>query len=275
MLGFNSISERPISSVETPSGGSSFVVTPGIATLVLTAQTPSMVATNNIAVTPGIISLSLTAQTPIATISDNKVAVPGTASLSITAQTPTVALSDNKIVTPGVASLSISLQTPSIVYDQTIIPGLINLSTTNQTPDVVVSNNVFITPGVESMLSAMFAPSVVVSDNKSITFNSPTGLTLSALSPTLSEGQNVSPDIIGTVLDAKTPSVAVTYNVFVTPGIAQLFISQYGPSVVVATKFFAPYYWNGSSWVKKPVKHWNGTDWETKIMRAWNGSEWV
>ena len=34
-------------------------------------------------------------------------------------------------------------------------------------------------------------------------------------------------------------------------------------------------YWNGSSWVSKPVKHWNGSSWVQKPVKHWNGSSWV
>jgi hypothetical protein len=34
-------------------------------------------------------------------------------------------------------------------------------------------------------------------------------------------------------------------------------------------------YWNGSSWVAKPVKHWNGSSWVQKPVKHWNGSSWV
>lgn len=34
-------------------------------------------------------------------------------------------------------------------------------------------------------------------------------------------------------------------------------------------------YWNGSSWVLKPVKYWNGSSWVIKPLKYWNGSSWV
>ena len=34
-------------------------------------------------------------------------------------------------------------------------------------------------------------------------------------------------------------------------------------------------YYNGSSWVAKPVKVWNGSSWVTKPVKRWNGSSWV
>lgn len=34
-------------------------------------------------------------------------------------------------------------------------------------------------------------------------------------------------------------------------------------------------YWNGSSWLSKPVKYWNGSAWVKKPLKRWNGSAWV
>ena len=34
-------------------------------------------------------------------------------------------------------------------------------------------------------------------------------------------------------------------------------------------------YWNGTSWVAKPVKYWNGTSWVAKPVKYWNGTSWV
>ena len=33
-------------------------------------------------------------------------------------------------------------------------------------------------------------------------------------------------------------------------------------------------WWNGSTWVEKPVKVWNGSAWVTKPVKRWTGSAW-
>lgn len=33
-------------------------------------------------------------------------------------------------------------------------------------------------------------------------------------------------------------------------------------------------YWDGASWVAKPMKYWNGSTWTTKPVKYWNGA-WV
>ena len=33
--------------------------------------------------------------------------------------------------------------------------------------------------------------------------------------------------------------------------------------------------WNGSSWLKHPVKRWNGTSWLWHPVKRWNGSAWI
>ena len=34
-------------------------------------------------------------------------------------------------------------------------------------------------------------------------------------------------------------------------------------------------YWNGSSWVTKPLKYWNGSSWQTKSLKYWDGASWA
>lgn len=34
-------------------------------------------------------------------------------------------------------------------------------------------------------------------------------------------------------------------------------------------------WWNGTTWVKKPVMVWNGSAWVEKPVLYWNGSAWV
>ena len=34
-------------------------------------------------------------------------------------------------------------------------------------------------------------------------------------------------------------------------------------------------FWNGSSYVSKPIKYWNGSAWIIKPLKYWNGSAWI
>lgn len=34
-------------------------------------------------------------------------------------------------------------------------------------------------------------------------------------------------------------------------------------------------YWDGTSWVNKPLKYWDGSGWIEKLVRLWNGTAWV
>lgn len=34
-------------------------------------------------------------------------------------------------------------------------------------------------------------------------------------------------------------------------------------------------FWNGSSYISKPLKYWNGSAWVVKPVKHWNGSIWV
>lgn len=43
---------------------------------------------------------------------------------------------------------------------------------------------------------------------------------------------------------------------------------------ITPTTFGVLKYWNGATWIEKPLKRWNGTTWETKTLKLWNGSTW-
>ncbi len=139
-------------------------VTPGIATLTLTAQTPTVTTTNNIAVTPGIATLTLTARTPTVTATNSITLTPGTASLTTTRLTPTVTVSANQTLTPGTASLVTSLFTPTVATtnNQFVTPGVATLTLTAFTPTVTVPTSVTVTPGVLALVLSAFAPTVTV-----------------------------------------------------------------------------------------------------------------
>lgn len=34
-------------------------------------------------------------------------------------------------------------------------------------------------------------------------------------------------------------------------------------------------YWNGTSWINKPLKYWNGTSWVSSPLNWWNGTQWT
>ena len=61
---------------------------------------------------------------------------------------------------------------------------------------------------------------------------------------------------------------------------------NYLRSAYFAAKYFAAQYlagssgatlkyWNGSSWVTKPLKYWNGSSWQTKSLKYWDGVSWA
>ena len=73
------------------SAGSSDVnVTPGIDTLVLTGNAPTVTATSNVTVTPGIDTLVITGYAPTVTVPTSVSVTPGVGSLTFTGYAPTV-----------------------------------------------------------------------------------------------------------------------------------------------------------------------------------------
>ncbi len=114
----------------------------------------------NVTATPGVASLALTALTPTVTASDNKVATPGVASLTISPQAPSVSVGFN--VVPGVASLTLTALTPTVTAsdNQTATIGVASLSLSPMVPIVTASDNQIATPGVASLSLTTFAPTV-------------------------------------------------------------------------------------------------------------------
>lgn len=239
----------------------SFNLTPGIATLTLTAQTPTVTATNNQAitlaspsalsitaqtptakldnrVTPGIATLTLTAQTPTVAVTNNyAITTASPTALTLTPQTPTVASTDNKAITlASPTALTLTPQTPTVTVsaNQTVTPDIATLTTTAHIIGVAVSDNQALTPGAGSLTLTALTPTVAFTDNKSITTASPSSLTLSPQTPSVTATDNkaitlASPS--GLTLTAQSPTVDVTANVAVTPGIATLTTSNWTPTV--------------------------------------------
>lgn len=60
-----------------------------------------------------------------------------------------------------------------------------------------------------------------------------------------------------------SPAGAIAGEDFFTPDI----VAPAGPASFK--------YWNGSSWVLKPLKRWNGTAWVQYTLKRWNGTAWI
>lgn len=145
-------------------------LTPGIATLVLTAQTPT-VRVNTI-LTPGIATLTLTAQTPTIAVSNNKSAIPGIGTLTLTANAPTVSVSNNVTLTPGIGTMVLTAFAPTVSAGASFVltPGVASLTLTAQTPTVTTSNNISLTPGTATLTLTGFAPTVVAISSHELPF---------------------------------------------------------------------------------------------------------
>lgn len=154
-----------------------------------------------VTVTPGVASLALSALAPTVSVSDNKVVTPGLASLTLSAQTPTVTATANKTATPGVASLTLTALTPSVNVGLNIVPGVASLSLTALTPTVTATANKTITPGVASLALTALTPTVTASDHKTVTIGLAT-LVLTAFTPVVTAGST--PVVPGTATCAIT-----------------------------------------------------------------------
>lgn len=241
--------------LDTPTAGTT--LTPGNATLTLTAQTPTVAlsdnksitlatptalttslwtptvtATDNIAITLDVASLTLTTQTPTATVTNDQNATPGTASLTLTAQSPSASLSDNKDAVPGTASLTLTAQTPTVALsdNKTATPDIATLTLSPQTPLVKLDNRA--TPGVLNLTTALQTPTADLSDNKYATPDT-ASLSITAQTPTLdlSDNKSVTPGTASLTITGQQPSVLSGDNKEAIPGIATLTLTAQTPTV--------------------------------------------
>lgn len=213
---------------EAAAGGTS--VTPGIASLTLTAFAPTVTATANQTLTPGTASLTLTARTPTATV--NTRLTPGTATLALTAFAPSVATPTS--VTPSTATLTLTAFAPTVTTgaSSTLTPGIATLTLTSFTPTVTATANQSLTPGTATLTLTAFAPTVTATANQTLTPGVAT-LTLTALTPTVtvSSAGVLTPGSASLTLTAFAPTVTVTTNAVVTPGTAALTMTLFAPVV--------------------------------------------
>jgi hypothetical protein len=139
-----------------------------------------------VSVTPGTASLTLTAFAP--TVLAPRLVTPGTASLTTARFAPTVSVSDNKLVTPGIASLSLTAFAPTVTTTAgggaTVTPGTAALSLTTFAPTVALSDHKLVSPGTASLTLTAFAPAVVTSLNQLVTPGT-AHLTLTGYAPTV------------------------------------------------------------------------------------------
>lgn len=167
----------------------------------------------NVTVTPGTASLSLSAFAPAVAVSDNKTVTPGTASLSLSAFAPTVTATQHVTVTPGAASIALAAFAPTVTASdhKTVTPGTAALALSAFAPVVSVANNQTVTPGTASLSLATFAPAVSVSDHKLVAPGA-AALVLSAFAPVVSftANQVVTPGAAALVLTAYAPVVTAS-----------------------------------------------------------------
>jgi hypothetical protein len=55
---------------------------------------------------------------------------------------------------------------------------------------------------------------------------------------------------------------------------SQIIFQEYFANIII-TSGGQIKFWNGSSYVSKPIKYWTGSAWVVKPIKYWNGSFWV
>lgn len=161
-------------------------VTPGTATLTLTAFAPTVTATANETYTPSTASLTLTTFAP--TVTTPQTVTPSTASLTLTAFDPTVTATANQVATPDTAALTLTTFAPTadLSNANTVTPGTASLSLTTFAPTVTATANLVATPDTATLALSAFAPTVSTA-SASVTVTPDTAaLTITTYAPSLS-----------------------------------------------------------------------------------------
>lgn len=218
------------------------IVTPGTATLALTAFAPVVSVSDNKLATPGVVSLTTARFAPVIGLA----VIPPTAALTVTAFAPVIGLA----VIPPVAMLALTAFAPAAVIGTVVTPGVAALTLTGFAPAVLLP--ALATPGTATLTTAAFAPVVTATANVTatpdtaalvITSYAPAALTpvtvtpgvaalaITAFAPSVVLPVTATPDAAALSLTAFAPAVAATANVTITPDPAALTLTGFAPDV--------------------------------------------
>lgn len=90
MLGFNALSEAPLSALPDAGGSTNVTASPGTGSLTLTGFAPTVSATQSATASPGTGALVITGYAPSVTVPTSVTVTPGTGALVLTGYAPTV-----------------------------------------------------------------------------------------------------------------------------------------------------------------------------------------
>jgi len=228
---------------------------PGIGTLVLAGQAPTVVATSggNVTVTPSAGALTLAGQAP--TVLASITVSPGAGALTLAGQAPTVLSS--LAVTPGAGALTLAGQAPSLLQNIFRAPAAGTLTLAGQAPTIVQDN--VRAPSAGTLTLAGQAPTVLQDNVRApgagaltLAGQAPTvlqaliaqpgagALVLAGQAPVLLQGNIRAPAAGALTLAGQAPTLL--QNVIVQPGAGALTLAGQSPAVL-----------NGDSKVAQPA----------------------
>lgn len=217
-------------------------VTPGVATLTITAFAPTVGVTDLITVAPGVATLTVTTFAPTIQVTDLITVAPGLATLSLTAFAPTIGVTEHIAVAPGVSTLTITAFAPTVQVtgDVTVSPGVASLTLTAYAPTAQATDHKTVSPGVATLTITAFAPTIAVSDHQTVA-PGVAALSLTAYAPTvaLTDHITITPGAAALILSAFAPTVQLTGHILVSPGVAALTMTAYAPTIVVGALLVA------------------------------------
>lgn len=179
--------------------------------LTLAAFAPTVSSTANQTVTPGTLALVLAAFAPQL----RETLTPATLAMALSAFAPTVTAAADQTVTPGVLALTLASFAPQL--RETLTAQLLALTLTAFAPQLRET----LTPGQASLQITGFAP---VLDTR-INGAAPTALVLATFAPALRE--TVTPGVLNLALSPFAPQLREV----VTPGAASLSLTAFAPSI--------------------------------------------
>ncbi len=180
-------------------------------------------ASSSLTASPGVGSLTITGQAPSVKVTQS--AAPGVAALSVTGLAPT--LRGNETVRPGVDALAIAGQAPTANLPQSAAPGAGALTLTGLAPIANLKQSA--SPGAGALTITGLAP--VASLTQSVA-PGVGALTITGLAPTVRLSLSAAPSVASLTISGLAPVANLTHSA--APGAGALTITGLAPSVTVS-----------------------------------------
>lgn len=217
------------------STGTPVTVNPGVQTITLAQQAPTVTAKRNVTISPSVQSITSSQPSPTVTAQRIVSVSPAVQALTVTQQAPTVSITRSATINAAVQSLTSSQQAPTITANRfvTVSASVQSITGSQQTPTITAVRNVSVNTGIQSITSSQQTP--VVTPRRVIAV-SPAAQTISAnqITPTITVGDGATPAPQTGTFTVVNPIVTAVRNVIVSPVVQSATSNQIAPVVRIS-----------------------------------------